>query len=70
MQGGNKAHSFDEAKYTARTVGDMFERLKRNGCLLEKDIKGKSMTIRIDLWAGTDKVQYLKWHIAADFYQC
>jgi hypothetical protein len=56
MQGGNKAHSFEEAKYAEGSVRDMFEKLKQNDYLLEKDIKGKKMIIRIDLWEGVAKV--------------
>jgi hypothetical protein len=56
MEGGHKAHSFDEEKYTGGTIGDMFERLKQDDYLLEKDIKGKKMTIRIDLWEGLEQV--------------
>jgi hypothetical protein len=51
MQGGSKSHGFDDTKVTAGSVGDMFERLKQSGHLTDKDIKGRSIVLRIDLWA-------------------
>lgn len=51
MQGGTKAHSFDELK--SAMVSDMFERLKQSGHLTEKDVKNKTIVLRIDIWAGT-----------------
>jgi hypothetical protein len=49
MQGGTKAHSLDEAKFVASTVGDMFERLMQTGHLTEKDGKNKTISLQIDL---------------------
>ena len=56
MQGGSKAHSLDEAKFAASTVGDMFEWLMQTGHLTEKDGKNKTISLRIDLWEGQRKV--------------
>ena len=58
MQGGTKAHSLDEAKFAASTVGDMFERLMQTGHLTEKDGKNKTISLRIDLWEGQRKVSF------------
>lgn len=58
MQGGAKAHSFDETKFATGTVGDMFETLKQSGHLTEKDSKNKTISLRIDLWAGNKMVSY------------
>jgi hypothetical protein len=53
MQGGTKAHSFDELKFATGTISDMFERLKQSGHLTEKDVKNKTIVLRVDIWAGT-----------------
>ena len=53
MQGGTKAHSFDELKFAKGTISDMFERLKQSGHLTEKDIKNKTIVLHIDIWART-----------------
>jgi hypothetical protein len=60
MQGGAKAHSFDEAKFAAGSVGDMFDRLKQSGHLAEKDIKNKTIVLRIDIWAIVEHVSSQK----------
>jgi hypothetical protein len=52
MQGGAKAHSFDEPKFAKGTVSDMFEKLKQSRHLTEKDVKNKTMVLCIDVWAG------------------
>jgi hypothetical protein len=58
MQGGTKAHSLDEVKFAAGTVGDMFERLMQTSHLTEKDGKNKMISLRIDLWEGQTKVSF------------
>ena len=45
MQGGAKAHSFNETKFVTSSVGDMFEKLKQSGHLTEKDVKNKTMVL-------------------------
>jgi len=45
MQGGAKTHSFDETKFAAGSVGDIFEKLKQSGHLTEKDSKNKTILL-------------------------
>ena len=56
MQGGAKAHSFEETRFVTGSVGDMFAKLKQSGHLSEKDVKNKTMVLRIDLWPGVEEV--------------
>ena len=56
MQGGAKAHSFEEAKFVTGSVRDMFEKLKQSGHLAKKDVKNKTMVLQIDLWPGVEEV--------------
>ena len=45
MHGGSKAHSLDEAKFAASTVGDMFEQLMQTIHLTEKDGENKTISL-------------------------
>ena len=50
---GTKAIHLRDQEFVTGTVADMFSKMRDGGYLLEKDVKGKSMTLRIDIFEVT-----------------